>query len=325
MKIDADYIKDLSVQISAGEQLETDKLEFKRTWYNLKGRKPKDADEFCKDIASIANTPGLEGNIIIGLDGNTGNLSNQPFSNSGLKDPSDLRNLVVKRIVEPVNYDLDLIQIEDVKNKKYIVSLITIPPSIEKPHVIKQFGNRQNFIPIRKGTSINPANKTDIDFMYYDRKNITPEYNIGIVHLRAKLTFNINGGSIEANTEFLIQNIGRQPLALSLSSMVLNPTNLKELNDHLKHWKAKQWLKFKVNDVRAIDYTFPRPILVPYNDISHVRIKYRGENLNLNKYEAPTLAKYRRFLEEMKNYSFRVNFESVNGRNFLSEEFIIEL
>ena len=54
-------------------------------------------------------------------------------------------------------------------------------------------------------------------------------------------------------------------------------------------------------------------------------IKYRNENLNTNKNEARLLGNYRKILEEMKNYSFRVNFESVNGRNFSSEEFIIEL
>jgi hypothetical protein len=65
------------------------------------------------------------------------------------------------------------------------LSILHIPQSIEKPHVLKVYkqenkngsGVREEFnkIYIRKNSANHVASKNDIDIMYYDRKNVVLE------------------------------------------------------------------------------------------------------------------------------------------------------
>lgn len=123
-----------------------------------------------KDLVALANTPGPTGYLVIGLQEN-GDIYNSPFRNSGLDDESKLRSLVVKRVAEPVSFELAEVEVMNQEEKK-IISHISYSPVVVKPHVISHYTTKrghqiQNFIPIRKRTSVNPANKYDIVFLIH--------------------------------------------------------------------------------------------------------------------------------------------------------------
>ena len=65
------------------------------------------------------------------------------------------------------------------------MSILHIPPSFDKPHLIKNYKNEkgreeQHRIFVRHGSTTRLANKYDIDFMNYDKKNLVPEYRINL-------------------------------------------------------------------------------------------------------------------------------------------------
>ncbi len=113
MEITPLFITDLVSQIKQGLKIEEDKLDLKREWYDLKNNDSRDRDEFCKDIAAMANTTGPPGYIIIGVDEKSGSLLDSPFHKSGLDDKSRLRDIVVKRVDLPPRFDVKEVQVED--------------------------------------------------------------------------------------------------------------------------------------------------------------------------------------------------------------------
>ncbi len=58
-------LKNLVERIKTGSQVEDSKIEIKREWYNLGEKDKKTTSEFLKDITSLANTPGVNGFLII--------------------------------------------------------------------------------------------------------------------------------------------------------------------------------------------------------------------------------------------------------------------
>ncbi|MGB7291653.1 MAG: RNA-binding domain-containing protein [Thermodesulfobacteriota bacterium] len=68
MEINAEYIRNLAKGFYKDEETERPKLDVKRKWYDLSENNKRDVEEFCKDLAAMANTPGPEGHIIIGVD-----------------------------------------------------------------------------------------------------------------------------------------------------------------------------------------------------------------------------------------------------------------
>ena len=128
IKIDQRFIDDLLLRIKAGEEVEKDKFELKTQWYNLKI--PEGCEEICKDISAIANTTSYDdGVIIIGIDKKNAKLINSPFAESGLKDASELRGIIVKRVDRPPDYSCDEIPIKGLRGKRITLSVIRIHPS----------------------------------------------------------------------------------------------------------------------------------------------------------------------------------------------------
>jgi len=115
-----------------GLDKENPKFDFKRKWYNLKD--PKEISEFLKDTTSIANTFGPDGYIVIGFDDDTKEFFPAKFSDSGLKDTSHIVNLVNGKVDTLFN-----INTIDIQFKGENLSIIHIPQSINKPHVIKKY------------------------------------------------------------------------------------------------------------------------------------------------------------------------------------------
>lgn len=207
-----------------GQQIESDKIDFKRCWYDLKA--PKDINEFLKDTSSIANTVGLDGFIIIGFDDKLKTFHGAKFADCGLRDLTDIGNLIIKGVDN--GFDINCY---DININGNAMSVLHIPPSLDKPHVIRNYikydGNSQKPNPhrifVRKSTATREASKYDIEMMFYDRKNIIPEYK-----LMASVDFQdvvvgtvpfFTGGDlyehIKLSLSLTFENAGRRPIAIT--------------------------------------------------------------------------------------------------------------
>ncbi|MEO5600855.1 MAG: RNA-binding domain-containing protein [Cyclobacteriaceae bacterium] len=156
---------------------ENPKFDFKAIWYDLKSS--KDISEFLKDTTSIVNTFGPDGFIVIGFGDKKKEFTQTTFKDSKLRDSADIINLING------NDRLFIVNTIDIEVKGNSLSVIHIPPSIDKPHVIKKYityetdgqakKEEDNKIWVRKNSQTFTASKYDIDLMYYDRKNILPD------------------------------------------------------------------------------------------------------------------------------------------------------
>lgn len=125
-------VENLLRNSQAGMEVESPKIDFKRNWYKL--NTAAGINEFLKDSSAIVNTVGPDGFIIIGFDEKTKTFHKASFKKSRLRDTSNLNNLITKGISYPFD-----ITVYDVIIDDNMISIIHIPPSIEKPHVIKLY------------------------------------------------------------------------------------------------------------------------------------------------------------------------------------------
>jgi hypothetical protein len=197
----------------AGLSKENPKLDFKARWYDLKDN--SDINEFLKDTSAIANTPGLDGFVVIGYDEKTKVFDDAYFSQSNLKDSNELVGLLIKRVDRAYNvicYDLEI--------DGHKLSVLHVPPSFDKPHVIKSYQKKTNTpiehrVFIRNGSTTRVATKYDLDFMAYDRKNNTPEYALFLSSSKSSLQLSHDHAqSVLLNASIVIENSGLRPVAI---------------------------------------------------------------------------------------------------------------
>jgi hypothetical protein len=148
--------------------IEGTNLDIKREWWNLKS----DLNEFIKDIAAMANNHNGDSSIIIGLD-NKGNVYNSPLP----YDEAIIQNKHKDKIHPKIN-----IKITEYKFENKIISVIEIPHSDNRPHVILKQGSSENFIPIRIGSSTLTASRNDLNVMFEERLKLAqPNLDISLV------------------------------------------------------------------------------------------------------------------------------------------------
>lgn len=171
----------------AGEKVENPKIELKREWWNLEVDRGQ--EEFIKDVTAMANTPGDDGHFIIGVDEESGELYNAQFPSEGkYDDPAKLGQLVHKKVQEGMNIETYAYMLDD-----KIIYVLEVPRSLNKPHIIKQHRNIQNFIPMRKSSGTRPADKFDLDLMYLERNSVVvPPYRLDL-HLANPTSLRDNG------------------------------------------------------------------------------------------------------------------------------------
>lgn len=203
-------------------QSETMKFDFKAKWYNL--REKTALSEFLKDTSAIANTFGPDGYLVIGYDDTIKEFIPSSFTDSGYKNTSDI-NFLIASNVDPL-FHLDIIDDEIEGNN---VTVIHILPSLAKPHVINKYhtidkqGNprtENNRIFVRNTTATVHASRYDLELMYYDRKNIIPEYqlftsldldDLTLGHYSEDKPYLIDASVM---LDFIIENTGRRPVAI---------------------------------------------------------------------------------------------------------------
>lgn len=166
--INAEKIENISKQIKSGAQYENPIIELKREFWDLSNDDGK--NEFAKDLTVMANSQYGAGNVIVGIDGKTGDLHHTtlPF------DAATLANIINRKVLEPFTIEFNEIQVDE-KN----IIVVHIPRSYNKPHMLRLYKNREMFIPIRKGTRTQVADKFDLDLMYTERERIViPPYRL---------------------------------------------------------------------------------------------------------------------------------------------------
>lgn len=313
------FLQQTISEIKAGGQSENPKLELKRQWYDLKdsdSSRKQEESEFLKDLVALANTPGLEGYLVIGIDDKTGKIFHNPLANSGLQDKADLYKLVVKTVVEPVDFELYEIFIPDNQSRK-MVSVLVVPPSLAKPHIIKYYRSKsdkeiENYIPVRKGTSVFPATKYDIDFMYYDRKNAEPEYALDILSYKQEINFKTCENKIIAELQLVFQNYGRKPIALVESTLLIHKSGVPFMGvDSDLEFRLNEYVEPYVQRARSnIGFRF---LKVPSNQIETLRLVYVmqcGKD-ERKKWIGPLCN---------QNFRFSITAKDINNREYRTEQ-----
>jgi hypothetical protein len=313
-------IEQIVFRLKNGEQVEENKLELKSVWYNFsdQGQRKKAESEFLKDICAIANTPGPTGYLIIGINEKNGQVKNSPFSECNLREITELRNLIVKKVDRPIDFEFKEIKIK-VELEDIIFSVFMIPPSLEKPHIIGLYisstdKETQNFIPVKKNTAIYPANRSDIEFMYYDRKNVEPEYAMDILTYNPLISLSGTRDDFNMSFQLCLQNYGRKPITIvKLDLIVLNKSSDKLFDEVIGSLYT-----YKLDaSINSKEYYFTQNyIVVPSNNSIILRPKFNFRDSNSlvsnylrnrkNNYSLALKAKdifLKEYEYEIKNYS----------------------
>ena len=273
------YIK----QSSSGLEIENPKFDFKAKWYDL--TKKKDINEFLKDTSAIANTFGLDGLIVIGYDNKANTYHDTKFQDSKLSDTSKITDLINKRVDR-----LFEINIYDLLIEGHNLSAIHIPPSIDKPHVISNYQTfeksgdikkeEQHKIFVRKGTSTFPASKNDIELMFYDRKNVIPDYKVLSSYHADSLNINISGpilagvkqvSGLNCTISLTLENLGRRPVAIT------------EISIQLTIWEDPSYFE-KIDFTSEIMYKSNNIVIQP-NEITNQIISFQCKEIPLPNFE----------------------------------------
>ncbi|MBM7106876.1 AlbA family DNA-binding domain-containing protein [Brevibacillus laterosporus] len=177
-KITPEKILQISTTIKNGVQNENPKLELKKQFWDVSTNEGK--EEFAKDLTVFANSPYGSGDIIVGIDGNTGEIQHTTLP----VDAAKLSDIIANKVQE--SFPVEFLEV-DVDGTNIIA--VHIPSSKNKPHMLRCYKQRDNFIPIRKGTRTVPANKFDLDQMYAEKdKEVTPPYRLEPFIMSSPLT-----------------------------------------------------------------------------------------------------------------------------------------
>jgi Predicted transcriptional regulator containing an HTH domain and an uncharacterized domain shared with the mammalian protein Schlafen len=262
------------MQAKAGLEVENPKVDFKACWYNL--TTAYGINEFVKDTSAIANTFGLDGFIIVGYDEKVKCLSNAKFLSCGLKNTSQIQDLINKKVDRLFDINIYDVVIDEIE-----ICIIHIPPSIDKPHVIRLYqsfdkdGNIKKVedqkIFVRKGSTTRPAGKNDLELMYYDRKNIIPEYKILSSFKRDDFLINTNRVALIATPHISFENLGRRPICIS--SIKLNFQQYEDASGvEILEFESSALLNYTVQPgelitiMVSLNYPLPDWQLAVFND-----------------------------------------------------------
>ena len=275
-------INQIVIRLSNGEQVEENKIELKREWYKFydKDDRKKAESEFLKDISAIANTPGPTGYLLIGIDEKTVKLTNSPFSECGLKDESDLYKLVVKSVDKPIEFELSEITYKNGRDS-FIISVMIVPPSLDKPHIISKYYSKngqeiQNYIPVKKLTGVFPASRSDLEFMYYDRKNIEPEFALEILLYKPKLLINSSYNEINIDFQLCFQNYGRKPITIVDIKINIDEIEFVNLPDSFILKLNRYYLDYSTKSSEY--YIASRYIIVPSNEVITIYGQFKAKH-----------------------------------------------
>lgn len=232
-----------------GYEAESSKVDFKYRWYDLNDANSQ--NEFLRDTTAIVNTIGLDGFIIVGYDDKLKRFNKSSFSDCGLKDTSQIQNLIIKKCS-----NIFTINTYDFMIEGNAISVIHIPPIIDKPVVllnykkIKKSGvikQEEQRIFVRKNSRTFYASKNDLELMFYDRKNLEPDYDYQIDYLNHE---------IHSNNIFRKQGAQKIPLIHNMIKLSFNIENIGKRNLVIKDTKIEfsaSGIDFVLEGIHKVD------------------------------------------------------------------------
>jgi hypothetical protein len=195
------------------------------------------------------------------------------------------------------------------------LSIIQLPPSLDKPHVIRGYVKNGRVFEhetfVRNGTSTHVATKYDLDLMYYDRKNIIPDFEIHCHCPESKLeVFAKQGGNIYLRGPFMIENTGRRPIVIR--SMHISLTWSLVGNDRLETYD----MEHSSNNLSIIESGQIREFAVSFRATTNYQFGVHDDGLRgFNK----------RLLEERENMTFsHLEIVLTNGAHLTTELQIVK-
>ncbi|MEW6144855.1 MAG: ATP-binding protein [Thermodesulfobacteriota bacterium] len=310
-------LQKLFLRIKDGGTVENKKLELKSKWYDL-----KDADQrmnFCRDVSAIANTIGLEGYLIIGINEKNGAITNSPFKESGLNDKSEISGLLRKYVNPEPDCEIEEVELA-YNNEKNILSVIKIPNTKNKPYVVGKYKYCQNYIPVRKDGSINSASRLDLDEMYAERKGLELEYDIEVHKISNEPIFNQIGQHeqfFRLSLDFSIHNKGSRAIAINKVSLS-SDTDILTVNN-MNYWTGKRHRKLSSDQQKSeMEFRFiPLEIEVGKRPIVRIDFDSQSFDLSSNRHlRENQLGKLLHELRRNSNYKFTVVFNTIEGQSF---------
>lgn len=261
------------------QSVESDKLDFKRQWYNLKD--DKDVMEIMKDTSAIANTPGGDGYIVLGVD-SKGKIYDTTFSDSGLSDEKYFHDMFNKHMDTPFRIRI----VEDSFNgKKY--SILHIPPSNGKPHLIKMHltykANKssdknevssqvENAIFVRRGGNNRRPLRAEIEDIFRYRHEFVSD--IDLIANANPATFHYNTSMDMYGNDFtgtiIIENIGYRPVTVEQIILTFEFSS----NEYQETVAIKSYNR-KIPNSMSFLTMVDNPIIIPSNSIAAETVGFK--------------------------------------------------
>ncbi|MDN9011092.1 AlbA family DNA-binding domain-containing protein [Brevibacillus laterosporus] len=285
-KITPERILRISTTIRTGVQNEDPKLELKKQFWDVSTNDGK--EEFAKDLTVFANSPYGGGDIIVGIDGDTGELTHTTLPT----DAAQLSDIIANKVQE--SFPVEFLEV-DVDGINIIV--VHIPSSNNKPHMLRRYKNRENFIPIRKGTRTVPANKFDLDQMYAEKdKEVTPPYRLepSIISTPLAIYPKISDGFWWSCTINLLNTGSRINMLTDTSLIVYDDRDKEIFTLNLVSFSTSEmasshnvsnenFLKIAPNDAVRVELIFKLPKRLFYEHMLVQNLKGQLRILDINK------------------------------------------
>ena len=284
------------------------KIDFKCEQYRLDNVPLK--SEFIKDILCMANSPGDDGYILLGIKADKG-VPRDVKGISSHHDGSDLEEIVNGVIDEPIQFEYHAL-----KYKGNECALLHIPKSKAKPHwPRKDYGVlRKHVIYTRRSSGNREASIQEIREMCVETIHISD-----IAQRKVKLSHHILD-----ELENIDLNERAQAMYLMLKGVARN-IGLVKYQSLLAFSSSRHWSSIASSKGRKInmDYIFfMYPWTAGYNEIQAAR--YNAANLrgdDKNGRQLPNVVSKRLKLSTLIHISYKsLNTKSLQSRPFYSSE-----
>jgi hypothetical protein len=256
-------------KLAAGLSVEHPNTELKRQWPNLSKSNPDfrtESSKFVRELAAIANNCGpWNGYLIVGLE-SSGIIIDAPFKDSGLRDESELQNLIVRSVSR--QFSLTCFNIlTTISGENKSVTVIEIPRSTDKPHVMYEYATAKashvNYVPVKKGSRIDPAGKFDLDAMYFDNMKSVPEYALDIKVPGGRTSVDVKQNATRLEFSVTFENYGRKPLIVKRGALVVPPNRPYDIKSE-EEFNLENYSDFSTGRNDKIELR-QQPIVIPAN------------------------------------------------------------
>lgn len=244
-------------RVAAGLSIEHPNTELKRQWPNLSRTNPAlrvESSKFVRELTAIANNCGpWNGYLIVGVD-STGKIFDAPFKECGLRDESELQNLIVKSVSRQfalATFDI----VTTISGEKKTVGVIEIPRSTDKPHVMYEYVTSTtphvNYVPVKRGSRINPAGKFDLDAMYFDNLKSVPEYALDIKVPGGRTSVDVKQNATRLEFSVTFENYGRKPVIMKRGALIIPPSRPYDIKSE-EQFNLENYSDFSSGDRKSV-------------------------------------------------------------------------